>query len=122
MRLFRGLRQFGLLRTLVWELRKFRAEQQATRKALERVADALELRNVHDFPVLVQPNPDAPGVEVLYTSDAEQHDLMEIEMRLTAATGQPPTEEQILEEFERLRTKVEDQQQTHADIEARRLR
>lgn len=105
MKLFRGLRQFGLLRYLIWEIRKFRAEQQHARVAMERIARALEDRNAHDYPQIIQPNPDEPGVEVTYTNDQEQAELMEVEMRLTRATGQPPTEDEIIEEFNRLRSK-----------------
>lgn len=88
---------------LLRELRGFRQELQGLRAAVERIAHALEERNAHDFPVRLQPDPDVPAVEVSYVDTAEQQELLDIEMGLTVARGMPPSEEDVLQEFERRR-------------------
>lgn len=67
--------------------------------AMERVAGALELQNAHAYPQQVQATPDTPAVTVSYVDDREQAEMADIELRLTAARGMPPTEEEILEEL-----------------------
>jgi len=59
----------------------------------------MELRNAHEFPQVI-PAPDDRQTEVTYVDAEHQATLMEIEMRLTAAKGIPPTEDEILAMWE----------------------
>ena len=74
-------------------------EVRRLRQATERIAQALEARNAHDFPQIVV-SPDQRETEVTYVNEAEQAALVDIEMRLTAAKGIPPTEDEILAMYE----------------------
>lgn len=47
---------------------------------------------------------EAPTVEVSFTDDAEQVEIEGIEARLTSATGQAPSEDEVLAELERVRS------------------
>lgn len=75
-------------------------ELRLLRKAAERIAGALETRNAQDYPSRLA-STDAPDLstDIAFVNDAEQAEWMEIEVRLTAATGQPPTEDEILSEY-----------------------
>lgn len=90
-RLF-GLRRFVGAGLLLREVRRLRT-------AAERIAAALELRNAHDFPQIVAA-PDHRETEVTFIDARHQATLMDIEMRLTAAKGIPPTEDEILALYE----------------------
>ena len=79
-------------------------EVRGVRKELSRIAAALETYNQHQWPQHIQPDPDLPAVEVSYVDAEHQLELMDIETRLTAARGQPPTEEEILQEYLRRHT------------------
>jgi len=74
-------------------------ELRRLRTAAERIATALELQNAHAYPQLVV-SPDDRETEVTYVDAEHQATLMEIEMRLTAAKGIPPTEDEILAMWE----------------------
>lgn len=78
-----------------------RAELQGLRQVGERIAAALELANAHQWPQILQPSPDVPPVEVTYVDNDYQVEMMDIEARLTAARGAPPSEEEIFAEFVR---------------------
>lgn len=84
-------------------------ELRGTRKELARLAEAQEQTN-HLLARLVQvwaplqqavSLGEAPSVEVTYVNEVQQRTLMEIELGLTGATGQPPTEEEVLAEYDR---------------------
>lgn len=100
MAMFQGvqtrIRQFAERRTLLREVKGIRVE-------LARLADALELRNAYDFPQKIQRDPSRPAVEVEYVDTERAAELMEIELRLTNARGEPPTEDEILLEYDRRR-------------------
>ena len=102
-----GLRSLMRLGWLLRELKGLRGEMAGLRLAAERVAAALELQNAHAYPQVIQASPDSPAVQVSYTDDQAQLDLMEIELRLTGARGSPPTEEEVLVEWERLRGEIQ---------------
>jgi hypothetical protein len=82
------------VRLLVPELRRLRM-------ACEGIQAALEYRNAQEYGTTLQPNPDEPAVEVSYVNSEYQQAIMDIELRLTQASGAPPTEDQILAEYER---------------------
>lgn len=68
------------------------------RLALESIAGALQ----RAFPVEASVQPSTgPAVEITYVSEEGQAEWMEIELGLTRATGRPPTEEEVLVEYER---------------------
>lgn len=81
------------------------AEMIGIRSAFERMADALEARNRHDgIGVQVPPStPDQPDVEVSYADPQVIEEFDDITRRLTQARGAAPTEDEILEEYERRR-------------------
>jgi hypothetical protein len=91
----------GLRRLADGTLLLVRIHRVLTRIAVaqERVAAAMEARNQHDFPAAVA-EAAQPGVEVSYVDDAFQAELLDIEMRLTRATGQPPTDDEIMRDYE----------------------
>lgn len=86
---------------LVRELRRLRKELAGQRVALEGIRQQLQ--------PLVPPPPLAPtaqqadDVEVTYVNDSLSAEMADIELRLTAARGLPPTEDEILAEYERRR-------------------
>jgi len=84
-------------------------EVRNLRKAAERIATALELQNAHAYPQLVV-SPDDRETEVTFVDAQHQAALMEIEMRLTAAKGIPPTEDEILATYEIERMPPADQE------------
>lgn len=82
------------------ELRRLRKDLGALTVAVARIAAALELQNAHAYPqVLAQANRETT---VEYVDSTLQASMVDIELRLTRATGQPPTEEDILSEYERM--------------------
>lgn len=83
-------------------LRQLQRDLAALRVEVGRIAAALELRNAHDYPQVLQPNPDLPPVTVAFVDQVEQAEWMDIELRLTQALGHPPTEEAVFEEWQRL--------------------
>jgi len=76
-------------------------ELRGVHRQLSRIADALEEYNSHQWPQMAQPDPDQAPVEVSYVDTVFQAELVDIEMRLTAAVGLPPSEDQILAEYVR---------------------
>lgn len=92
-----GLRRFVGAGLLLREIRSLR-------KAAERIAAALELRNAHDYPQIVRADAAIAPTEVTYVDEVHQAELMDIELRLTHASGAPPTEDDILSEYTRRHT------------------
>jgi hypothetical protein len=94
--MFTALRTFARTRTVLKEIR-------ALRQAAERIANAMEFANQATWPV-TQPKTDElqdHSTDIGYISDAHAKELMDIELELTAATGQPPSEDATWAEFER---------------------
>ena len=87
-----GLRRFVGAGLLLREIRSLR-------RSAERIAGALELQNAHAYPQVVSAAGDRE-TEVTFVDEAHQAALMDIEMRLTAAKGIPPTEDEILAMWE----------------------
>lgn len=79
-------------------LLRLHRELTLLRRAAERCADALEFANRQSFPGPAA-HPDDPSVTVEYVNETYQAELMDVELRLTRATGQPPTEEEILRAY-----------------------
>lgn len=100
--MFDQLTRFLHLRRLARETRALRVDLQALTAGVVRIAAALEHRNAQDYPTL-RPSTDLPDAEteVTFVNEAEQAVLMDIELRLTQASGQPPTEDEILQEYTR---------------------
>lgn len=97
--LTRGLRRITATGRLWSEVRSLRRELAGLREGVDRIAAALEQYNAHQWPQQVQPTDDLPAVEVTYADEPQQQEFMDIELRLTAALGMPPTEDMILEEY-----------------------
>lgn len=85
--------------SLLRETRRLRREIQALHAATERIAVALEFHNAHQWPQVVPATEDTPAFSVEYVEEGVQAELMDIELRLTAARGQPPTEEEIFADY-----------------------
>lgn len=82
---------------LVQELRRTREVLDVLAASMATIAEAL----LRAYP----PSPEAgahPQVEVTHVDAQDQVDLMEAELRFTQATGRPPSEEELLSEFDRL--------------------
>lgn len=96
------------------EVRGIRADLQALAASVTRLVEAVEQRTALDYP----PQPDLtdarPGLEVEYVDSIRQHEMMDIELRLTQARGEPPTEEEMLTEFLRRRAVEEDAEERAA--------
>ena len=96
----------GWLRGLL----SFRRPLQRLVLAVERVAEAVEeqseiLRQAYQItrrPTAQAEAPPAPStLEITYSDNAEQVLLMDIELQLTQARGVPPSEDEIVAEFDR---------------------
>lgn len=94
---------------LLLEVRRLRRDLAGLQQEIARIATAMELANAHAYPMQIQPDDGLPPVEVLHVDDAQQEEFMDIELRLTRAKGIPPSEEEILKEYE-LRRQVEGQE------------
>lgn len=99
--MIKGLKRLAAGGILLRELRSIRQELTQMRSALTRVAEALEAHNAHAFPQQVQMDAAQLPTEVAYISDEQAQELMEIELRLASATGRAPSEEEIVQEYER---------------------
>lgn len=86
---------------LIPELTLLRKDLQAINQTLALIVGALDYRNAQEYGVTVQPDPKLPAVEVNFVNDAYQAEIMDIELRLTGASGAPPTEDEILAEYEK---------------------
>lgn len=92
----------GLLAQLLLpEIVLLRGELQQINQTLALIAGALTFRNAQEYGITIQPAPGVPAVEVAYVNDDYQAEIMDIELRLTGASGAPPTEDEILAEYER---------------------
>lgn len=98
----KGLRRLAGGGLLLLEVRGMRRELAELRAVGERIAAALEAYNAHAWPQMVQPISEVPAVEVEYVTNQQQAEFMEIESRLTLAKGLPPTEDEIIAEYNRL--------------------
>lgn len=76
-------------------------ELKLLRMACEGIQAALDYRNAQEYGEVRQVNPALPAIEVSYVNDEYQAAIMDIELRLTQASGQPPSEDEILAEYER---------------------
>jgi hypothetical protein len=94
--MLQGLRS---LSASVRYLLRIHRELTLLRKAQERCAAAMEFANQQQYPMPAAPHPDDPSVTVEYVNEQYQSELMDAELRLTRATGQPPTEEEILRAY-----------------------
>lgn len=92
------LSRFMRLRRLARETRGLRQDLHALTAGILRIAAALELRNAHDYPQVLRSTEDR-ATEVSFVREDEQAEFMDIELRLTQASGQPPTEDEILQEY-----------------------
>ena len=90
----KGLRRLATGGILLREIR-------GLRRAMERLATLEEQRFARDYPTLPVADPTAPPVEVTFATDAQQIEWMDIELGLTQALGQPPSEEAMLAEWYR---------------------
>lgn len=87
---------------LLPEIRALREDLKQTNYQLSEIAAALIYRNAQEYGAVVQANPAVPPVEVTYVNDVYQAEIMEIELRLTSASGMVPTEDDVLAEYERM--------------------
>lgn len=85
-----------LLRGVYLELKGLRQEVARLAATLERV-----------YPPPPARDPSQPEVEITHVDSRVQEEFMDIELRLTTALGQPPSERQVLEEY----------QQRHPDVD-----
>lgn len=86
---------------LIPELTLLRQDLQSINATLQLIGSTLDYKNAQDYGVTIQPTPGVPAVEVNYINDSYQAEIMDIELRLTGASGSPPTEEEVLVEYER---------------------
>ena len=84
---------------LLRELRGLRTDVAGLRAASERIATAMEVQNAHHWPA--RSAPVEGSLAITYVETEQQAELMDIETRLTTARGIPPTEEEVLEEYQR---------------------
>ena len=100
--MLKGLKRLAGGGLLLMELRGIRRELAETVQVLKQIAQALQDYNAHQWPHRVaSAHPDLAPTEITFVQDAEQAERMEIEVGLTRARGLPPTEDEILAEFER---------------------
>jgi hypothetical protein len=86
-------------------LRALTLEVRGVKEAVERLVELEEYTTARRWPrpTAVTGVEGVPVVDITYATDQDQAELAEIELRLTAATGQPPTEDEIVAEFDRRR-------------------
>lgn len=99
----KGLRKLQAGGILLRELRGIRLELQRA-NALK----AEELRLAHPTYGSPEPVQDDPGVLVTEVDSMLAAEMAQIELTLTQSLGMPPTEDQILTEYERLHTEPDD--------------
>src|SRR5438046_2423962 len=99
--MIKGLKRWAAGGILLREVRGLRVEVAGLRSSVERIAEALEAWNRAQQPPTYQADATTPGVDISYITDQVSQEFMEIEFALTRATGQPPTEEEVIGEFER---------------------
>lgn len=106
--MMQGLKRWAAGGILLREIRGLRVEvaglRQDLSQVLARLAVALEavaLQGQADEPAPEAEGVTTPGIEITYANDQVMQEFMAIELDLVQATGQPPTEGQILQEYER---------------------
>ena len=102
--MMKGLKRLAGGGLLLMELRGLRKEVARLATAQEQLLALAQAVYAQHYPVRTQPNPAGPVVEITHVNAEDQRLFMDIELRLTQATGQPPTEDEILEEYDRIRT------------------
>lgn len=105
-----GLKRLAGGGLLLLELRGMRRELTTLTLAVSRIAEALERQNAHRYPTQHDSTQLPATTEVSYADTDTQQEFADIELRLTAAKGLPPTEDEILAEFERRHQGDEPQQ------------
>lgn len=95
--MFTTLKQLAEGSLLLLEVKGLRTEVAGLRAALQAIAGSL----ARLAPAPLADPPSGSELEVTYVSDAYQAEVMDIELRLTRALGMPPTEEEVLAEWER---------------------
>lgn len=98
----------GLLR----QLNDLKAEVEGLRLEVHQLTMTLargvdHLTGVGNVPTPGEDTEAGPPVEISYVDPAFQQEYVDIEQRLTYVTGAPPTEEEILAEWERTREERE---------------
>lgn len=102
MRLFDTLQKWGTLRRLSKDIHQLKAELIGLRSACERIAEGIEAANrLSGASDPLPRDPAAPVVDITYVDNQVAGEFMDIELRLTQARGMVPTEDEILQEFER---------------------
>lgn len=97
-----ALRRVARAGILLRELRGMRQEIVGLHHAIAALAQALTTHTRLAYPPLDQrPPTEGPVVEIGFVDDAVTAEYLDIERRLTVARGMPPTEEEVLEEYER---------------------
>ena len=99
--MLKGLKRLAGGGLLLLEIRGLRREVAGLREGVERIAQAFELMNAHQWPQQIQADPSVPATEVSFVSNEFQAELMEIETGLTYAKGVPPNEDEVLAEYHR---------------------
>lgn len=100
--MFDSLRKIVEEGALLLELKALRTEVRDLSSGVARIAAALEAHMAHLAPAPpAAASPDSPAFSVSYVNDEEAAAMMDVELRLTAATGQPPTEDEVLAEWDR---------------------
>lgn len=81
----------------------FLRELRSIRLELGRIATALELSNAHHWPQQASSTPaeDLEPTTISYVNNAEQAELAEIELAMTRRMGIPPSEDEVMAEFNR---------------------
>ena len=93
--MFEAIRTFTTGRRVLRELRTTQHELHLLRVGVERLADTLARLVPVPTPMV------SSDVDVSYADIQSQAEFVDIETRLTTARGLPPTEDEILAEFER---------------------
>jgi hypothetical protein len=101
--MMKGLKRLAGGGMLLMELRGVRKELARLADTQEALLGILHQWYAQQYPISLQPDPTQPAVEIAHVNDEDQRLFMDVELRLTAAKGQPPTEDEILAEFDRLR-------------------
>lgn len=99
--MLKGLKRLAGGGLLLLEVRGLRWEVAALSAGVLRIASALEARNAHEWPQRIQPPGEVPSIEVSYVDDDAVAEFMQIELDLTRATGQAPSEEMVMDEWHR---------------------
>ena len=95
--MIKGLKRWAVGGILLREVRGLRQEVMGLTLQVARIADVLE----RQAPAVAVADPTAVGVEITFADDMLVQTWAQIELDLPRATGQFPTEAQVLQEYER---------------------